>query len=173
MGTTMKKLEVKKEDAAVDAIILTNNAKNNYTTQIIFRCDEIEHGPKYYDSFDDDYSYIFEWRTPAACPQVDSNATKCIIRDDFFGHTFDLTGLHNKERDYNSIKDININICGGGLNESGCKKGSTICKKQGISLGKYTSNITYNILHIIPMIQINSVPEKLKKSRPKKTREIK
>ena len=134
MGTTMKKLEVKKEEDAV-AIILTNNGYKDYSTQIIFRCDEIEHGPKYYDSFDD--SYIFEWRTPAACPQVDSNSTtKCIIRDDFFGHTFDLTGLHNKERDYNSIKDININVCGG-LNKSGCKKGSTICKTQGISLGRY------------------------------------
>ena len=55
MGTMDPKLEVKIDDD--NSLILTNdhgsscNSKFNYSSQIIFRCNEIEHGPKYYDRY--------------------------------------------------------------------------------------------------------------------------
>ena len=92
-----------------------------------FRCDKTEHGPKYYDSFDD-CTYIFEWKTPIACPQIDSEAKGCTVKDDYFGHTFNLSGLHKKEQDYR-VKDFAVNVCGE-LNKSGCKTGASICQNK-------------------------------------------
>ena len=64
-----------------NALILTYdqgalcNNKFNYTTQIIFRCNQVERGPKLYDSLDN-CTYIFEWLTPEACPVVEAEKSK-------------------------------------------------------------------------------------------------
>ena len=51
------------------------NDKYNFTSQIIFRCNSVERGPKLYDSLDN-CTYIFEWQTPEACPVVEAEKSK-------------------------------------------------------------------------------------------------
>ena len=84
----------------------------------------------FYPSFDD-CTYIFEWKTPVACPRIDTEVKGCTVRDDYFGHTFNLSALHKKNEDYN-INDISVNVCGGLSNKSGCKTGASICYKENV-----------------------------------------
>ena len=87
------------------------NDKVNYSSQIIFQCHPVELGPKIFDHFDH-CSYIFLWKTPQACPQKEFDSKTCIVKDDFFGHNFDLSEIHGAV-DHTIDEEIKINPCGG------------------------------------------------------------
>ena len=82
LGTTIgKKPKFELKPAENNALVLTYdqgascNVKYNFTSQIIFRCNQVERGPKLYDSLDN-CTYIFEWQTPEACPVVEAAKSK-------------------------------------------------------------------------------------------------
>ena len=51
----------------------------------------------------------------------------CTVKEDFYGHTFNLTNLHGKID--KKVKDtgIELNICGAGLLNSQCGLDAAIC----------------------------------------------
>ena len=56
-----------------------------------------------------------------------SSSSDCTVKEDFYGHTFNLTNLHgNIDK---KVKDtgIEINICGEGLLNSQCGPDAAIC----------------------------------------------
>ena len=56
-----------------------------------------------------------------------SSFSDCTVKEDFYGHTFNLTNLHGKID--KKVKDtgIEINICGAGLLNSQCGTDAAIC----------------------------------------------
>ena len=56
-----------------------------------------------------------------------SSFSDCTVKEDFYGHTFNLTNLHGKID--KKVKDtrIEINICGAGLLNSQCGPDAAIC----------------------------------------------
>ena len=100
------------------------NARFNYSAQIIFRCDENSGNPMVMDILDN-CTYIFEWKTSHACPQIADESKSCQVKDDFFGHTFDLSPLKGQDH---KIGDFSISICGA-LETSACGSGASICYK--------------------------------------------
>ena len=56
-----------------------------------------------------------------------SSFSDCTVKEDFYGHTFNLTNLHGKID--KKVKDtgIEINICGEGLLNSQCGPDAAIC----------------------------------------------
>ena len=99
------------------------NAKYNYSAQVIFRCTEEPSNPIVMDILDN-CTYIFEWKTSHACPQIADESKGCTVKDDFFGHTFDLSPLHQVQD--RKVGGYSINICGG-LQSSSCGSGASIC----------------------------------------------
>ena len=117
-----------------DLLILTYdqgarcNANNNYSAQILFRCDRENsgRGPVIMDILDN-CTYIFEWKTVHACPQVTEESHNCKVKDNFYGHTFDLSPLHQAEKDL-QIGNFTLNICGrSGLLTKSCGLDVSIC----------------------------------------------
>ena len=100
------------------------NANSNYSAQIFFRCDRENNGVPQVMDILDDCTYIFEWKTVHACPQVTEESHTCKVRDDFYGHTFDLSPLHQAEKDI-QIGNFSLNICGPG--SGSCGSGASIC----------------------------------------------
>jgi hypothetical protein len=156
------KLELKKDDN--NALLLTYgigancNAKNNYSAQIIFRCDETEKGPTLFDSFED-CSYIFEWRTPEACPKSVAHTAGCSVRDDYFGHTFNISSLHKSGKDITtSDGGFAINICGG-LKDSSCGQDATICQHGKTLASSSSESLTYDDGQLSLSYEGSSCPE--------------
>lgn len=112
------------------------NGKYNYSSQIQFRCDSKEQGPRFLYS-DNDCTFVFEWFTPAACPQVQVSSTSCIVRDKYYGNTYDMRPLHlaTEDRSVSSASfSYNINICGQGMNLAcGSAKNASVCRTKGSS----------------------------------------
>ena len=112
------------------------NGKENYRSSVVFRCYDIELGPKLIDQHDGCH-FMFEWLTPVACPNknIVKKAHECRITDSVSGHTFDLNPLHNETSDIKIItndKTFKINICGQNGLISGCgdqnKKLVSVCE---------------------------------------------
>lgn len=140
------KLELKNDED--DVLILhyddgsSCNSKYNYSSQIIFRCSNEDPGPRFYDSLDD-CTYIFEWPTPEACPKKTVRSKGCTVRDNFFGHTFNISGLYSPRSDI-KVGNFTVNVCGG-LKSDACGKDAAICMGPGKTVASASSEVlSYN-----------------------------
>ncbi|XP_062912676.1 cation-independent mannose-6-phosphate receptor [Mobula hypostoma] len=70
-----------------------------YSTRILFQCDEVPGSPVFEDF--DDCEYLFVWRTPAACPVRRAQGENCQVKDPKYGYVLDLRSLANKNYQVN------------------------------------------------------------------------
>ncbi len=86
------------------------------STEISFHCDPAESGPVFV-GMTEECRYLFEWRSPYACPISDATGSGCTVKDEAFGNVFDFTSLYNRTADYEVAaangENFRINICGG------------------------------------------------------------
>lgn len=103
------------------------NGKFKYSTQIIFQCSDQEDGPKLFDSFGN-CTYIFQWKTPQACPHKTLESKGCSVKDKHFGHTFNLTELRKPEN-YKVSDNLKLNVCSfkGLIGNGSCAPNAAIC----------------------------------------------
>lgn len=117
------------------------NGKFNYTSQIVFVCDE-QDNLQLLDILDN-CTHIFQWKTPEACAKVDYKSKGCIVKDDFFGHVFNVTELHQNDQDFH-IEDIDLNVCGG-LIHSKCGPEAVLCHNDKLIGTKKSEKIEFTV----------------------------
>ena len=93
------------------------NANTNYSSEIIFHCDESEynnHNPILVA--EQKCKYYFEWWTPHACPKKVENSPilgNCSVRNGYSNFLYDLSPL-SKPEGYSIKKDdvaLQLNVC--------------------------------------------------------------
>ena len=138
LGIVSKGIELQPKDQNSLIIRYENgsncNGKDKYSSSVVFRCHDIELGPKMVEQYDGCH-FLFEWRTPVACPNKRIiKSHDCKITDPVSGQKFDINPLHNYTNDLEikaNGKSFKINICENGLH-SDCgnqnKKLVSICE---------------------------------------------
>ena len=87
--------------------------------------------------------YIFEWRTPYACPQSTVLSKTCQVTDPLFNHTFDLEPLRNQANDYDIGSDFKLNLCGNLVGRyNGIPQQTSVAKKHDNKFISYGSEQT-------------------------------
>ncbi|XP_075587975.1 lysosomal enzyme receptor protein isoform X2 [Dermatophagoides farinae] len=144
-------------------------------TRIIFICSMYQEKPDAIDFDMENSEYVFEFRTPAACPINPVVGDGCQVYDSFTGNSFDLTSL--KSANYYIVRgdqyDFELNLCGPIIGGS-CQRAETaICQieldgqKRKFSLGNFHDKLVYwnSILNMTftngdPYNDVNRTPRK-------------
>uniref|UniRef100_A0AAX7UFT6 MRH domain-containing protein n=1 Tax=Astatotilapia calliptera TaxID=8154 RepID=A0AAX7UFT6_ASTCA len=103
------------EDGSISVVYQNGDkcgSSSQYSTRIIFQCDENPGSPMF-DRIDG-CEYVFIWRTSEACPIRKSQGTDCRVRDPKSGYEFDLSSLKGRDYFLNAAKyTYYLSICGG------------------------------------------------------------
>ncbi|OTF71400.1 cation-independent mannose-6-phosphate receptor-like protein [Euroglyphus maynei] len=151
------------------------NRNKNVSTRIIFICSSYQEQPVAIDFDAINSEYIFEFRTPAACPLNPVIGDDCKVYDSFTGNSFDLTPL--KSSSYYVVRgdqyEFELNLCGPIIDGSCERLETAICQKElhgqkrKFSLGGFHDNLVYwnSILNMTftngdPYNDVNRTPRK-------------
>uniref|UniRef100_I3KFD8 Insulin-like growth factor 2 receptor n=1 Tax=Oreochromis niloticus TaxID=8128 RepID=I3KFD8_ORENI len=103
------------EDGSISVVYQNGDkcgSSSQYSTRIIFQCDENPGSPMF-DRIDG-CEYVFIWRTSEACPIRKSQGADCRVRDPKSGYEFDLSSLKGRDYTLNAAKyTYYLSICGG------------------------------------------------------------
>ncbi len=143
IGTAIS-LDAKLEYLTSDrALVMTypSSQCNDGKTKVYFRCSAIEEGPRFSEKLDG-CTYIFDWKTPHACPQGKEvvKTQECTVRENFYGNVFNVTGLHNATADYKvEVGGYDLNVCG----TAKCGDDAAVCKNGKVLAKMSTQNLVY------------------------------
>uniref|UniRef100_A0A3Q4GTY1 Insulin-like growth factor 2 receptor n=1 Tax=Neolamprologus brichardi TaxID=32507 RepID=A0A3Q4GTY1_NEOBR len=103
------------EDGSISVVYQNGDkcgSSSQYSTRIIFQCDENPGSPMF-DRIDG-CEYVFIWRTSEACPIRKSQGADCRVRDPKSGYEFDLSSLKGRDYSLNAAQyTYYLSICGG------------------------------------------------------------
>ncbi|XP_038659271.1 cation-independent mannose-6-phosphate receptor isoform X2 [Scyliorhinus canicula] len=140
-------------DGSLSIVYLNGDKCNDhqqYSTRILFQCDEITGSPIFEEK--DECEFLFVWRTPSACPIRRAQGENCQIKDPKYGSVIDLNPLAKEDQAvkvdeyiyyFRVCDQLSLN-CGAVSTSradsvSACQKKSTFSK----IAGRFTQNLTY------------------------------
>ncbi|XP_034964504.2 cation-independent mannose-6-phosphate receptor isoform X1 [Zootoca vivipara] len=139
----------------------TCKGNRQYSTRIIFQCDQSMGSPVF--QHEDDCEFVFLWRTVAACPVHRVEGENCQVKDPRYGHVYDLAPLRGKDVKVSTEEyDYYFRVCDG-LTAGKCKEPNTTSdvvsacqiKKRDPSFKKIAGLKTTKLTYENGLIKIN------------------